>query len=256
MKMKPPGRKGRSLIPSGEAQARACLDRGNCETSLAPTAFAPQVKICGLKRPEEASLCAQMGASAIGCVFFPPSPRHVSEEEARDICQALPTSVWSVGVFVNESFSGIMRKIERCGLRAAQLHGQESSELVRKLMGEGVLVIKAIFLNAMPSLSDAESYAPSAYLVECAGGALPGGNAMEWDWSAGSALAPKCPLILAGGLNAGNISHAIEVASPDAVDVSSGVELEPGRKDINKVRDFLQAVSESACSRRLRRIFQ
>ena len=204
----------------------------------------PQVKICGLTRADEALACAELGADAIGCVFYPRSPRHVSEEQARTIFRSLPTTVCRVGVFVDEPFSTIMEKVERCELKAVQLHGQESPELVDELRQAGILVIKAIFVNGTPSLELIGSFRASAYLVECAGGTLPGGNALAWDWSAAAGASQRKPLILAGGLNPDNISRAIGEALPDAVDVSSGVESSPGRKDMDKVKE----TARSSCT--------
>jgi phosphoribosylanthranilate isomerase len=216
----------------------------------------PQVKICGLTRPEEALACVELGADAIGCVLYPRSPRHVSDEQARDIFRGLPAAVCSVGVFVNEDFSTIMAKVEQCGLKAVQLHGQESVGLVHELQNQGLLVIKAVFVKGSPSLDLIASFRASAYLVECAGGRLPGGNARVWDWSTAAGISAKEPLILAGGLSPENVSQAIQEALPDAVDVSSGVESTPGRKDMDKVKRLLEAVAATDCSRKPRRIFQ
>ena len=216
----------------------------------------PQVKICGLTREDEALACVELGADAIGCVFHPPSPRHLSDERARDIVRSLPPATCIVGVFVNESLSTIIRTVERSGLKAVQLHGQESAELVAALWKEGVFVIKAVFVNGTPSLDLVGSFGSSAYLVECAGGALPGGNALAWNWSAAVGISEENPVILAGGLNPENVSQAIQEALPDAVDVSSGVESSPGRKDMEKVKRLLEAVASTNCSRKPRRIFQ
>jgi phosphoribosylanthranilate isomerase len=216
----------------------------------------PQVKICGLTRAEEAQSCAELGADAIGCVFYPPSPRHVNDEHARNICRNLPTAICCVGVFVNEPFATIMKKVERCGLKAVQLHGQESTELAESLRNEGLLVIKAIFVNRAPSLECVGSFGASAYLLECAGGALPGGNALAWDYRAAAGFSDTNPVIVAGGINPDNVSRAIQEALPDAVDVSSGVESAPGRKDMGKVKRLLEAVALTDCSRKPRRIFQ
>jgi phosphoribosylanthranilate isomerase len=215
----------------------------------------PQIKICGLTSVDEAVACAEFGASAIGCVFYPPSPRFVDEERARDICRSLPSGVFGTGVFVNEGFSEIMGRVERCGLRVVQLHGQESEELVEKLTEEGLIVIKALFLNGEPSIASAESCRASAFLVECAGGVLPGGNAKVWDWGAAAGLSLRRPTVLAGGLDAGNVGDALRLASPDAVDVSSGVEAKPGVKDLGKVKSFIEAVRRTGSSRIPRRIF-
>ncbi len=219
------------------------------------SANTPQVKVCGLTRVDEAVACAELGVDAIGCVFYPPSPRHVSDERAGAIVRNLPPTVCPVGVFVNEPLAVILDKIDRCALRAVQLHGRESPQLVEELQRRGVQVIKALFLNGTPYFDQYDSFAASAYLLECAGGPLPGGNALVWNWRAAADLSAKRPVILAGGLNPDNVSQAIQEASPDAVDVSSGVELSPGRKDINKVNRLLAAVTSTTCSRQPRRIF-
>lgn len=217
--------------------------------------FTPQVKVCGLTRVDEALSCVELGVDAIGCVFYPPSPRHVSDEQARTILLSLPPTVCRVGVFVNAPFTAILDKVERCGLKAVQLHGQEPPELVGKLQREGLVVIKALFMNGTPSLAQIDLYGASAYLVECAGGPLPGGNALAWNWSAAAELAAEHPVILAGGLNADNVSQAIQATLPDALDVSSGVEASPGRKDMDKVKRLLEAVASTGSSRKPRRIF-
>ncbi|MHC1744058.1 MAG: phosphoribosylanthranilate isomerase [Syntrophobacteraceae bacterium] len=203
-----------------------------------------QVKVCGLTRVDEAVGCAELGADAIGLVFFPRSPRFVTDELASAIVLALPPHVAKVGVFVDESFETVVRKVRDCGLTAVQLHGKESPQMAARLMKEGVRVFKALFANASPGLDDADRYAVTAYLVECAGGVLPGGNAMSWDWGMARELARTHPIILAGGLTPANVVDAIRRACPDAVDISSGVEARPGRKDLEKVKDFLRAVRD------------
>lgn len=218
--------------------------------------YGPQVKICGLTSVQEALACAEAGADAVGCVFFPPSPRHVTDDQARSIVEALPGSVCGVGVFVNEDLGVIMRKVDSCRLRAVQLHGQEPPNLVESLRREGVTVIKTLFANTAPSFDSAASYHASAYLAECAGGKLPGGNAIAWDWGAALVVSRAYPMVLAGGLNQLNVVSALEAAEPDAVDVSSSVESTPGRKDIDKVLRFLEAVRSRGPSKTLRKIFR
>ena len=105
------------------------------------------VKICGLTRPDEAEACASLGADAIGCVFYPKSARNVTENQAREVSGALPAETMCVGVFVNETFKNIMRKVERCSLSAVQLHGRESPELAARLRGEDLMVVKALFIG-------------------------------------------------------------------------------------------------------------
>jgi len=210
-----------------------------------------QVKICGLTRVDEALECARLGADAIGCIFFPPSPRHLTDRRARNICSALPSEITTVGVFVNADYDFIMRKVDFCGLRAVQLQGSESPELVRRLNCEtcgdqNLRVIKALFLSKAPSLSDATIYEPTAFLLECGQGRLPGGNANVWDWQAAKGFGGKRPFILAGGLSPDNVISAITSCYPDAVDVSSGVESAPGQKDLKRVRAFMDAVLNCA----------
>lgn len=199
----------------------------------------PQIKICGLTNVKQALACASCGANAIGCVFYSKSPRNVTDEQAQTICKALPEHVKSVGVFVNETYSTIMKKVEFCGLKAVQLHGEENPDLVYRLHKENLLVIKALFMEKKPSIEDVYNYNASAYLIECGVGKLPGGNALEWNWEQAKTFGDKFPLILAGGLSPENISRAAAAGLPHAVDVSSGVESKPGHKDLNKVKTFI-----------------
>ena len=208
-----------------------------------------QIKICGLTHADEAAMCAALGIDAIGCVFFPKSPRHLTDEQARRICLSLPAEIARVGVFVNEPFASVMHKIAHCGLSAVQLHGRESPEFVTALRKESVTVIKALFDGGEPSLEDAHKYDASAFLLECAKGKLPGGNAMVWNWEKAKGFRDKRPFVLAGGLSPENVTDAIRVCSPYAVDVSSGVEASPGRKDIAKAEAFVKAVSSCPIER-------
>jgi phosphoribosylanthranilate isomerase len=205
----------------------------------------PQVKICGLTRPHEAAHCVRLGADAIGLVFFPKSPRNVTDDQARAVVAALPETVAAVGVFVDAPFSFIMERVDRCGLCMAQLHGREPAELAARLMAEGVGVIKALFVDGAPGIADAKNYQVDAFLVECAKGPLPGGNAMAWDWGTAREFGRQSPLVLAGGLSPGNVHDAIRACLPWAVDVSSGVEASPGRKDIHKVERLIAAVRKT-----------
>jgi len=215
----------------------------------------PQIKICGLTVPEEALKCAALGANAIGLVFYPKSPRNLSENQAREITAVLPPHIKTVGVFVNETFSNIMRKVEYCGLNAVQLHGEESPELVSRLRGEHLIVIKGLYTDRSPFLAEASNYDASGFLIECGKGRLPGGNALTWNWGEAKPFGETYPLVLAGGLSPDNVSEAIAASQPDAVDISSGVEAAPGRKDLHKVELFINAVSRCSTGRKTRRIF-
>jgi phosphoribosylanthranilate isomerase len=227
----------------------------NNDLSATNHVHVPQIKVCGLTNVMNALECIALGVDAIGCVFYPKSPRHVTEDQAKDICSAVSSRALTVGIFVNKSFSFIMKKVHRCLLDAVQLHGQESPELVARLRKEKLKVIKTLFLRSRPGFKNTKDFEPSAFLVECGGGALPGGNAVSWNWNKARPLAENYPVILAGGLSPKNISTAINQSSPDAVDVSSGVEFFPGLKNSAKVKAFIQAVSRCNLKRKTRRIF-
>jgi phosphoribosylanthranilate isomerase len=201
------------------------------------------VKVCGLTRLDQALACARAGADAIGLVFYPPSPRHVGGDQARAICRILPKTVARVGVFVDAGLEVILNKVRLCGLTAVQLHGNEAPAMVEALLGHGLAVIKAVFAARPPLIAEAAAFRPSAFLVECGRGRLPGGNAQQWDWAGAAAMAR--PFLLAGGLNPGNVADAIAAACPDGVDVSSGVEIAPGDKDIAAVKAFVHNVRQT-----------
>jgi len=217
--------------------------------------LAPQVKICGFTRADEAAAAAQLGVAAIGLVFYPPSPRYVTVEQAAGICARLPEPVCAVGVFVDVAFDEIMQMVRRCALKGVQLHGKEPPELGERLLQEGLVVIRGLYVNKDPSIQQANLYPASAYLIEYARGPLPGGNALAWDWSAAVGVSREKPLMLAGGLNPDNVAQAIQAASPDAVDVSSGVESAPGRKDIAKIKRFMDAVRETVLPEPRKQVF-
>ncbi len=217
--------------------------------------FSPQIKVCGLTRPEEAAQCVALGANAVGMVFFPKSPRCVTLDQARAIGGALPGQTSRVGVFVDEPWDRIMEIVKACGLTAVQLHGHEPAGLVEDLKSRGLMVIKALYMESEPSVNLVDRYEASAYLVECAAGRLPGGNAMGWSWKNARGFGKSHPLILAGGLDPENVARAVLEAQPDAVDVSSGVESSPGKKDISKVKSFIEAVCGCVLDRKPRRIF-
>jgi len=204
------------------------------------------IKICGLTRPEEAAACADLGADAIGLIFYPPSPRFVEPRAAAAICAALPPAVARVGVFVDVGVDEILATVRRGGLTGVQLHGAEPPGAVEGLRREGLLVVKALFASRPPYLEAAADYDPDAFLVECGRGRLPGGNAATWHWADARPVAARGPLILAGGLSPDNVAEALHAASPDAVDVSSGVESAPGRKDLVRVAALIRAARAHA----------
>ncbi len=201
----------------------------------------PFIKICGLTDPANAKDCAKAGADAIGLVFFEKSPRNVSVSRAAKITAMLPDKVLPWGVFVNESFEFIMAVKKGCGLKAVQLHGKESPELVKQIAKQGLMVVKALFAAKAPFLADTALYPEaSAFLVEYGKGVLPGGNAETWDYSVSAGLHTQKPVLLAGGLCPDNVKEAVRLSRPWGLDISSGVEKSPGVKDLEKVRAFIR----------------
>jgi phosphoribosylanthranilate isomerase len=226
-------------------QCDLAIDSASDEGASCAAPFRPQVKVCGLTRVEEAVACAQIGADAIGLVFYPPSPRLVTPQMAREIGAALPHGVWRVGVFVDEPLREILKIVEFCRLSCVQLHGAEPPEAVQSLEFSGIKVIKTLFVRKAPFLSEAVSYGASAYLVESGQGLVPGGAGLSWKWGEAGRSHGGGPCILAGGLSPENVVEAICQFGPDAVDVSSGVESGPGRKDMDKVRAFIDAIEHA-----------
>ncbi len=207
----------------------------------------PWIKICGLTQPENALECARLGANAIGLVFFQKSPRNVTSDQAIEITQILPDHVQPIGVFVNASYSEIMKKVDSCNLKGVQLHGNESPDLINRLKSHDLVVIKALFAEKKPKLNQAGLYSHSHFLlVEYGKGILPGGNAETWDYRLIQKMKSKTPIVLAGGLSTKNVRQAIIDAKPDGVDISSGVEKEFGIKDLNKVKTFITQVKSVA----------
>ncbi len=207
--------------------------------------FYPQIKVCGLTQPEQAAACAQLGADAIGLVFFEKSPRNVTLEQAAAIAKVLPSQVSAVGVFVNPGREFLIQAVQQCGLDIVQLHGGESAEFVDGIRADlNTCIIKALFTSRPPGMDAAGPYDADGFLVECGQGVLPGGNAQTWDWGLAADFGRHYPLILAGGLNPDNIVQAVGACLPDAVDASSGLEAAPGVKDLKKVADFIARVKQ------------
>jgi phosphoribosylanthranilate isomerase len=200
----------------------------------------PKVKICGLTDYEEALQCAQLGADAIGFVFYPGSSRYVDPEKAGEIVANLPKGITPVAVFVDESLDNILDTLITSGIRTIQLHGNESPDMVAALYAQGLTIIKTLFANRPPWVFEYFRYEAHAFLVESPSGDMPGGGGNEWDWSKIREYSGSFPLVLAGGLTPENVFGAIQSASPVMVDVSSGVESSPGRKDLNRVRSFIE----------------
>lgn len=218
-----------------------------------------QIKMCGLTEANTAAACVALEVDAIGLVFYTKSPRYVSDEQAAEIAAAVGGRAAVVGVFVDDPADVVLEKSQRCGLTAVQLHGRETSADVTQLKNAGLTVIKALFQKREPSFRSASLYNPSGFLLECGRGRLPGGTAQAWDWAEAKAITTNAPVILAGGLSPENVGRAVALGRPQAVDVSSGVEASPGKKDLAKIEAFVAAVAGIAPTggdEKTRRIFQ
>ncbi|MBF0412344.1 MAG: indole-3-glycerol phosphate synthase TrpC [Desulfamplus sp.] len=207
------------------------------------------VKICGLTTLEDALACVKAGADAIGFIFYPKSPRYISPDAVGEITKKLPEHIITTGVFVDEDYKTIMRVVKASSIKAVQLHGNETPELVRQLADDGLIVIKALFAGKDPHLSKAHLYDDAhAILVEYGKGVLPGGNGEIWNWELATEASntnnnkKELRIIIAGGINPENIEKAIDTANPWGVDLSSGVEFSPGKKDIEKVKKFISQI--------------
>ena len=218
-----------------------------------------QIKMCGLTEANTAAACVALEVDAIGLVFYTKSPRYVSDDQAAEIAAAVGGRAAVVGVFVDAPVDEVLEKSQRCGLTAVQLHGRETSADVTLLKNAGLAVIKALFQKREPFFQSISRYGPSAFLLECGRGRLPGGTARVWDWTDAKTIAANAPVILAGGLTPVNVGQAVRLGRPHAVDVSSGVETSPGKKDLAIIEAFVSAVAgivPTDSDEKTRRIFQ
>lgn len=198
------------------------------------------VKICGVTSEADALLAVALGADAVGFVFAP-SVRRVTPTQAADIVKRLPPEILSVGVFRDEAPERVVQVCQHARLRAAQLHGSESPEIVEVVRRQVRWVIKA-FAAGSAAYDHAGEYAVDAICVDAA---TPG-SGQVFDWSLVDAAPAGARMILAGGLSPENVGHAIEVVRPWGVDVSSGVEASPGRKDARRMKAFIDAARAHA----------
>lgn len=199
-----------------------------------------RVKICGITRPQDALVAAQSGADAIGLVFFPGSPRAVNIDRAQQIIAELPPFVSKVGLFVNASAAEIDTVLENVSLDILQLHGDEQPEQCSCFSRPFIKAIRMQDNVNLKAMADIYSSA-SALLLDSYVKDIYGGTGTAFDWSAIPDDIPK-PLILAGGLDAGNVANAVKQVRPYGVDVSGGVELEKGIKDAGKIEQFIREV--------------
>jgi phosphoribosylanthranilate isomerase len=202
-----------------------------------------RVKICGITNTEDALAAVECGANALGFVFAD-SPRRISPAAAAEIIRALPPFIAAVAVVVDEAIDALRKKLRTSGCHAVQLHGEESPGYLEAL-GD-LAVIKAFRVGTRDDLERLADYERAdAFLLDSRVKGRTGGTGKAFDWRlAAVAREAGKPVILAGGLNSGNVQTALEAARPYAVDASSGVESEPGRKNHDLMREFVRAVRE------------
>ncbi len=200
-----------------------------------------KIKVCGLTNVEDAKASANLGVDFIGFVFAE-SPRHVKKEEAKKIIGELPGTVKKAGVFVNEEI-GIVEDIANfCGLDVLQFHGEEDPDYCLHFV-EQKEVFKAFRLKDKDDIIPIQSYRVSAYLLDTFVEGLYGGTGKTFNWQLAVEVKKfGCPIVLSGGLNAKNVGEVIRKVHPEIVDVSSGVEAVPGKKDPEKLREFVENV--------------
>ena len=187
-----------------------------------------RVKICGITTRDDAQVAVEAGADMIGLIFYPPSPRYVTPEQAHSIVVHLPSGCSAVGVFVNENLYTVTQIAQTSGVHMVQLHGTESPELCQQLPWP---VIKTFRFTAQTQ--------PARLLAADGIGVVYGGGGVQADWQRVASLLRYGRIMLAGGLTPENVREAIRIVRPYAVDVCSGVEATPGTKDWGKVRTFI-----------------
>ncbi len=208
-----------------------------------------EVKICGVNSPAALGAAVAGGADYLGFNFYPPSPRYVTPEVAREITAAAPESVTKVGVVVDLDDGALAAILEHAPLDMLQLHGSESPERVAEIRARFALpVMKAVKIAGADDVAAAEAFCGAADRLlfdakppKDMAGALPGGNALALDWRLLAGTAWPVPWMLSGGLDADNLAEAVRVSGARALDVSSGVEDAPGTKNPDKIRAFLSA---------------
>ena len=208
-----------------------------------------KVKICGVNSADAARTAVERGAAYIGLVFYRPSPRYVTPAEAAGIAEAMPEGPWRVGLFVDADDALIGEAIANAKLDLLQLHGAETPERVAALKARfGIPVMKAIRISGTEDVAEADRYLDIADCLlfdakapKTMTHALPGGNALSFDWRLIAGRQWPLPWMLSGGLNVANLAEAVATSGAAVVDVSSGVEDRPGHKDPRRIAAFLEA---------------
>ena len=196
-----------------------------------------EVKICGLTNLEDAQVALESGADYLGFVTYAPSKRSISIEALQALRAELPTDARCIGVFVNETRDDVLRAAERCNLYAVQIHGDESASHFTHMP---LPVWRAIAVSEKGFSPDPSQWPATRYVADAAVPGEYGGTGESADWTLSAELSRHVPLMLAGGLNSDNVAAAIAQVQPAGVDVASGVEAEPGRKNHSELTAFIR----------------
>jgi phosphoribosylanthranilate isomerase len=202
-----------------------------------------EVKVCGLTSVDDAVRCVGLGVDAIGLNFWSGSPRSTDVATAKNIVRAVGGRVQTVGVFVDASLAEVLEIMQETGIEWAQLHGDEPPELVASLLPHAY---KAIGVKDGSAIDDARRFPGDHLLVDASVPGMPGGTGRTFDWAIAKAIARERRLTLAGGLTPENVAEAVRTVRPFRVDVASGVESAPGKKDPALVRAFVEAAKRAA----------
>ncbi|MGD0744522.1 MAG: phosphoribosylanthranilate isomerase [Verrucomicrobiota bacterium] len=198
-----------------------------------------RVKICGITNPVDAQAAVEAGADALGFVFCQKSPRYMTVPAAAEISKQLPPFVLRVGVFVNAPENFVLRAMSVCGLGLLQFHGDEPPEFCAHF---GLMSMKAFRVRDVRTLKEMAKYQTDAWLLDAYSPEAVGGTGEKFSWDlAVEAQKFGKPIFLAGGLTPGNVAEAVRKVRPFGVDVSSGVEISPGKKDHKKLREFISS---------------
>jgi phosphoribosylanthranilate isomerase len=209
-----------------------------------------KVKICGITHARDAELAVEQGAWAIGLVFYPGSPRACEADAAVEIGAAVKRRTEVAGVFVNAPLDDVARTAEAASLTMIQLHGEEGPSYCREASRRtGLKVIKAARVRDAASVRVLSAYKTDFHMLDAYVPGTPGGTGERFDWALAAEDRSDIPLIVAGGIKPENVREAIEAASPFAVDVSSGVEVTPGRKDPERLARLFEAIRDGAPAR-------
>ena len=207
-----------------------------------------RIKICGIKQPEQGKAIAIAGATALGFICVPNTPRYVTKQQIRAVVEQLPKQIDRIGVFADTSVEEICQIVEFAGLTGVQLHGDESPEFCHQLrsMLPDIEIIKALRIKNSQALEQVQIYFSSVdtLLLDAYNPQMLGGTGATLDWKTLQQFQPGCPWLLAGGLTPDNVLDALKQVNPNGIDLSSGVERAPGDKDLDKVAKLFEKLGQ------------